>query len=170
MSVLCLRNSQKSRKINLRLLRRIALFTLKEVFHESRFELGIRLVGADEMAKVNETFLQHSGSTDVVTFDYAEEKTTANASSAMKPAPSTMHGEIFVSIDDAVAQAIQFRTTWQSELARYVVHGILHLRGFDDLNPVARRKMKREENRVLKILELQFPLAQLRRKPGAKNG
>ena len=170
MSVLCLRNSQKSLSIDLRLLRRITLFTLKEVFQEARFELGIRLVGADEMAKVNETFLQHSGSTDVVTFDYAAEKAPANASGAMKPVPSTMHGEIFISIDDAVEQAKQFQTTWQSELARYVIHGILHLRGFDDLNPVARRKMKREENRVLKILQLQFPLAQLRRKPGAKNG
>jgi ssRNA-specific RNase YbeY (16S rRNA maturation enzyme) len=38
------------------------------------------------------------------------------------------------------------------ELARYLVHGILHLRGYDDRRPAARREMKKEENRVLKAL------------------
>ena len=72
-----------------------------------------------------------------------------------------MHGDIFVCLDDAVAQARQFRTTWQSELVRYVIHGLLHLRGYDDRHPAARRKMKREENRRLREITRRFPLAQI---------
>ena len=180
MSLLCLRNPQRARRIDLRLLRQIVLFILKEVFQEPRFELGIRLVSADEMAKINETFLQHVGSTDVVTFDYSQNAADTLAAEKFQAhsevGPPTegrqhvLHGEIFISIDDAVAQAKQFRAIWQSELARYVVHGLLHLRGFDDLNPAARRKMKREENRVLNLLSHRFPLNKLQRQPKSKNG
>ena len=171
MSLLCLRNPQRARRIDLRLLRKIVLFTLRDVFQEPHFELGIRLVAADEMAKINETFLQHAGSTDVVTFDYtAENSIPTTGTDAGTSIPPSLHGEIFISIDDAVTQAKQFGTTWQTELARYAVHGLLHLRGFDDLNATARRKMKREESRVLKILADRFRLAQLQRKPKIKNG
>lgn len=150
MTLLSLRNRQRTRRVDLRLLRKVAIFCLKEIFEVREFELGIHLVAAEEMAGVNQTFLQHSGSTDVITFDHAETK-------------NVIHGEIFISIDDAVSQAKEFGTTWQLELVRYVVHGILHLRGFDDLNPVARKKMKREENRVVEELTRRFPLSKLQR-------
>jgi rRNA maturation RNase YbeY len=55
-------------------------------------------------------------------------------------------------VDEAVASAPRFRATWQKELARYVVHGILHLRGYEDGRSAARRTMKKEENRLLKAL------------------
>jgi probable rRNA maturation factor len=105
------------------------------------------------MAEFNERFLRHTGSTDVITFDYADDLTRL------------LHGEIFISIDDAKAQAREFRTSWQSELARYVIHGVLHLRGFDDIRPADRRKMKREENRLLKEIARLFPLSKLRTQP-----
>jgi len=149
MTILSFRNRQRTRRIDLRLLRKITVACLKEIFAQTHFELGIHLVSAPEMAEVNENFLQHSGSTDVITFDYT--------------GTETLHGEIFISIDDAVSQAKEFKTTWQSELVRYVVHGILHLRGFDDLNPVARKKMKREENHVVEELTRRFPLSKLQR-------
>jgi rRNA maturation RNase YbeY len=57
-----------------------------------------------------------------------------------------MHGELFICVDEAVLQAKKFKTSWQSEIVRYLVHGVLHLLGHDDFKP-ARRKMKREENR-----------------------
>jgi rRNA maturation RNase YbeY len=72
-------------------------------------------------------------------------------------------GEIFISIDDAVSQARQFRSTWESELVRYLVHGTLHLRGYDDLQPALRRTMKREENRLLKELSRRFNLGRLKK-------
>ncbi|MEO6035503.1 MAG: rRNA maturation RNase YbeY [Verrucomicrobiota bacterium] len=174
MSVLCLRNAQQARRVDLRFLRKLIVFTLQEMFQETRFELGVRLVGSDEMARINETFLHHAGSTDVVTFDYSDDSSLRfshpSEQNCLKPALPFLHGEIFISIDDAVAQAKEFNSTWQSELARYVIHGILHLRGFDDLNPAELRKMKREENRVLELLSARFPLAKLQRQPKSKNG
>jgi rRNA maturation RNase YbeY len=64
-------------------------------------------------------------------------------------------------VDVAVLQARKFGTSWQSEVVRYLVHGVLHLTGFDDSSAGARRKMKREENRRLDELSRRFTLAQL---------
>jgi probable rRNA maturation factor len=118
-------------------------------------ELGIQLVGARKMAQLNWRFLRHAGSTDVITFDHGA------ANSALWSAPGRLHGELFICVDEAVAQAAAFRTTWQSEVVRYLVHGVLHLLGHDDLRPEWRRRMKRAENRLLRRLEQRFSLAQL---------
>jgi len=72
-----------------------------------------------------------------------------------------LHGEVFVCLDEAVTQARRFRVTWQSELVRYVVHGVLHLLGYDDLNPRARRRMKAAENRLMRRLARQFAIPDL---------
>ena len=129
------------------MLRRITLSILKTLCPERSFELGIYLVEADKISQLNQTFLSHAGPTDVITFDYAT-----------GPGEDVLHGEIFICVDEAICQARRFRTTWPTELVRYVVHGILHLVGHTDLHRTARRKMKREEDRVLRLLASQFPL------------
>ena len=148
---LSLLNRQRVRRVDTRLLRQITSHLLDTELGVESFELAIHLVGAREMAKVNWDFLQHEGSTDVITFDHSESQDGA----------ADLHGELFICIDDAVKQAREFRTTWQSELARYVVHGVLHLRGYDDLAPAPRRRMKREENRLVRKLALHFGLSAL---------
>jgi probable rRNA maturation factor len=145
---LIIRNRQRAVRLDTRLLRNITKTLLEDFFKVENFDLAIYIVGAPEMARLNEKYLQHEGSTDVITFDYADSK-------------AFLHGEIFICIDDAVAQARQFRTSWPSELTRYVIHGILHLRGFDDTRPTARHKMKREENSRLKEVGRRFPLSKL---------
>jgi len=143
---------QRKKKINTPLLTQIAGAVLAEM-KITEAELGINLVGAREMALVNETFLKHTGSTDVITFDHLE----AIAGSRKRE----LHGELFICVDDAIAQAKHFKTSWQSEIVRYLVHGVLHLLGHDDLRPPARRKMKRAENRRLRSLAGKFSLAQI---------
>jgi probable rRNA maturation factor len=144
-------NRQKTRTISVPVLRRVTIRLLEQVAPD-RYELGIHIVGATEMARINEQFLQHEGSTDVITFDYREgEKSRA------------VLGEIFICVDDAIKQSKEFRTTWQSEIARYVVHGVLHLLGHDDLKPDLRRAMKREENRLVNSLSREFDLGKLQR-------
>jgi probable rRNA maturation factor len=160
---LVLRNRQRVRPVNLGFLRLIITELLQEGFQTESFDLGIYLVSSPEMTRLNETFLKHCGPTDVITFDYSEIPGDESRSRA------TLHGEIFICVDEAVKQARQFRATWQSELARYVVHGLLHLQGHDDLRPASRRKMKLTENRLLRRLARQFKLASIsirdRRKP-----
>jgi probable rRNA maturation factor len=114
---------------------------LRDLLRIETFELGLYLVGAEEMTWLNETFLRHAGTTDVITFDYG----------APGPADGAF-GEIFVCLDEAVRQARRFRTTWRRELTRYVVHGVLHLRGYNDHRANDRRAMKRVEDRLLRTL------------------
>ncbi len=146
---------QRTRAVDSRLLRRVVGTFLTEMAQISAADLAIHLVASPEITKLNETFLHHAGSTDVITFDYSE---------PLGRNSTDLHGEIFVCVDAAIAQARQFRTTWQSELVRYVVHGILHLLGFDDFSTAARRKMKRAEDRWLRALSCRFHLTKLAKK------
>ena len=150
---LVFKNRQRVRRVDTALLRRITRWLLEESPGVRDFQLCIHLVGAVEMARVNEMFLQHAGSTDIITFDHSE-----------AGPPDSLHGELFICLDDAVKQAKEFKTSWQSELTRYVIHGLLHLRGFDDRKPAARRAMKKEENRMLRETSREFSLARLARK------
>jgi probable rRNA maturation factor len=142
-------NRQRTKKINKRLLRQITGEVLAEL-KISHAKLGINLVAAPEMTLVNEAFLKHTGSTDVITFDYA-----------VPEKRKCLHGEFFVCVDDAITQAKSFKTSWQSEIVRYIVHGALHLLGHDDHRVAARRRMKQEENRLLRRLSKKFSLAQI---------
>ena len=149
-----LRNSQRTQSLNARLLEKAAGFLLDDLLRLESYDLTIHLINAKKMTELNETILRHVGSTDVITFDYSIDG----------PMPM-LAGEIIVCVDEALSQAREFRTTWQSELVRYLVHGVLHLQGFDDLRPGARLKMKREENRRLAELSRHFDLSKLARKP-----
>ena len=154
MNVLLLRNRHKECPVHLPLLRKISGQLVAGIFPGLAFELAIHLVDDDEMAALNESFLQHDGPTDVITFDHAD----------VGASPGVL-GEIFICLPVAVRQARQFRTSWQSELVRYVVHGLLHLAGYDDLDSADRRKMKRQENRLMTQMEKKFSIARLKRSP-----
>ncbi len=153
---LVIANRQRMKKINTLLLKQIVGTLLAEL-KIAEAELGIQLVGAKAMAKMNWDFLRHEGSTDVITFDHL------NAESRIQNPGLKLHGELFVCVDEAILQAKDFKTSWQSEIVRYIVHGILHLLGHDDLKPHWRRKMKREENRLVRRLAQRFTLAELSR-------
>ncbi len=165
--VLSLSNRQRAHRMNLRLLRRIVSALLRETWPHGNFDLAIHVVAQAEMTHLNETYLRHKGSTDVITFDYAERagQTSVLSSSCTRFRPSRakrgadptpLHAEIFVCLDEAVSQARRFRVTWQSELVRYVVHGVLHLLGYDDAARRARRKMKAAEDTLVRQLARQF--------------
>jgi probable rRNA maturation factor len=143
-------NRQKIRAVDGRLLRQIGRCLLNELLAWSDYEIAIYLIGSRAMARLHQTFLHRAGSTDVITFDYREQA-------------GLWRGEIFISVADAAAQAKQFRGTWQEEVARYMIHGILHLAGYDDTRPGRRRVMKQRENKLLKDLSCRFVLRTLER-------
>ncbi len=157
---LTIQNHQKVRAVNTRLLRQMVRLLVEDLLSLPEADLGVFIVAAPEMTHLNETFLRHAGSTDVITFDYAEE--------GGGHAPRSLHGELFVCVDEALIQARRFRTTWQMELVRYIVHGVLHLHGFDDQAIRDRRRMKREENRLLHLLAYRFPLSRVAHTPRFK--
>lgn len=148
MKVLHLWNRQRTRRVNRRRLRQLLSTALRDQFHCQDYELGVHLVGVREMSRMNQTFLNHPGPTDVITFDYRTSSTE-------------LCGEIFVCLEVACAQSGRFRVTWESELLRYIVHGVLHLQGYDDKKAGDRRIMKRRENQILRRLAALFLLREL---------
>lgn len=98
--------------------------------------LSIVLVSDTAMAQFNARYHATPGTTDILTFDYGDGE-----------------GELIISVPRAVAQARQFGSTPSRELALYVVHGILHLRGLNDQTPGQRRKMRAAERRQLTGLD-----------------
>jgi probable rRNA maturation factor len=147
-------NRQRTKPINRRLLRKITQTALGELGVKD-WNLTFYLVGARKMAEINEGHMHHDGPTDVITFDYCD--------ATPRKVGRVLLGEIFICVDVAVTQAREFHTTWQSEVVRYVVHALLHLCGYDDLKPAARREMKRRENSLVRKLERQFQFAQVSR-------
>jgi probable rRNA maturation factor len=143
---------QRSLVLQRTLWRRVARGLLEDLLDRRDYELGVHFIGAAEMTGLNETFLDHQGSTDVLTFNHQEDARSER-----------MCGEIFISVDDALVHARRFRVRWPCEVTRYLVHGVLHLEGFDDTDPVSRRAMKRRENKLLKELSLRFDLGKLGR-------
>ncbi|MBU6402222.1 MAG: rRNA maturation RNase YbeY [Verrucomicrobia bacterium] len=159
MIVLHLRNRRGARPIDVRLLRRIVQTLLREAGVTQAVDLGIYLVGIPEITRLNEVHLHHAGPTDVITFDHAE--------GGRWPG---LHGEVFVCVEEAVRQARRYRTSWQAETVRYVVHGLLHLLGYDDQQTTQRRRMRRAENRFVRTLAHQFAFSELGRRRSPVRG
>jgi probable rRNA maturation factor len=133
-------NRQRRWAVDVPRVRRLAERLLGEALGLDAWEIGIHLISARAMSRLNQRWLQHEGSTDIITFDLREN------------AAGPIHGELFISLDDADRQGREFQTSASLELARYIAHGALHLLGFDDLDPEARRVMKREEDRLTRRL------------------
>jgi probable rRNA maturation factor len=148
MSLLLVRNRQRARAVRVPELRRLLTSLLRDHLRLPSWELAVHLVDDAEMTRLNEHFLRHAGTTDVISFNHA---TASVPGPETEPRPA-LYGELFVCVPEAVRQARRYRTPWLRELARYLVHGTLHLLGYDDASPVARRRMKREEDRLLRAL------------------
>jgi rRNA maturation RNase YbeY len=150
-NILVVRNRQRATPVNTKLVRKIVYALLAEELLHDEFEIGVSIIGEAAMTRMNEGYLRHKGSTDVITFDYTDASR-----------PNCLVGEIFVCLDEAFAQAPRFGVTWQNELVRYVIHGILHLSGYDDKTAARRRIMKCEENRLIRRLAKRFEFKQIK--------
>ncbi len=149
---LSVRNFQP-RPLKARHFRTLTLRLLRQLLEVQDFELGICFLGVEAMTRMNETFLKHAGATDVITFDYIErEPAGPKLTRKQRTSTTTLHGEIFICVEEARAQSRRFKTTLDAELVRYIVHGVLHLQGFDDHTARERRRMKAEENRLVREL------------------
>ncbi|MDD2707754.1 MAG: rRNA maturation RNase YbeY [Verrucomicrobiae bacterium] len=98
-------------------------------------ELTAVFVDDAAIAELNWRHLRHRGATDIITFDYGDGR-----------------ADLFISLDTARRQAAEYRQSFERELTLYLVHGMLHLSGFDDRTPEQRRRMRREESWFLKRL------------------
>ncbi len=93
------------------------------------------------LRKMNKQYLQHDYNTDIITFDNSEET-------------KTISGDIFISIDRVRVNAKEFKTTFDDELHRVMVHGVLHLLGYDDKTEKLKKEMRKMEDAHMNKLRI----------------
>ncbi len=108
---------------------------LREDLEFSVESLFINFITSKEIHNLNIEFLNHDRSTDIITFNYSGSH-------------FELDGEIFISIDDAKIFARKYNVSLSNEFTRLIIHGILHLKGYDDIKKNDRVKMKRIENNL----------------------
>ena len=107
------------------------------------------------IARVNEDFLGHHGPTDVISFDYRAEDDPGFSAGTDARDAFPDDGDADPSVELVVCPAVAFEQAakrglpYAEEVALYVAHGLLHAAGYDDLNPKAKRVMRRAEKRVM---------------------
>lgn len=92
----------------------------------------------DKIIEVNRQYLQHDYFTDIITFDYSRGR--------------LIRGDMFISLETVESNALLVGSTYESELKRVIIHGILHLCGINDKGPGEREIMELNENQALAIL------------------
>ena len=98
-------------------------------------ELSFIFCSDDYLLDINRRFLNHDYYTDVITFDYSEN--------------NRIGGDIFISIDTVRVNAEEYRQTFESELFRVMVHGVLHLCEYGDHSDEEKRLMREKEDYYL---------------------
>jgi len=112
------------------------------VRREGRRHADIRLIFTTDarMKTLNTRWLGHRSTTDVLSFPFDE-----------RPA-EVLEGEIYVNLDQARRQAARERVSDRNEISRLVIHGVLHLIGYDDTTPAKKKTMAGKEDEYLRIL------------------
>lgn len=100
-------------------------------------EVGYMFVNDDKILEVNREYLGHDYYTDVITFDYDED--------------DVVSGDVVISLDTVASNAHLFNKTYEEELYRVIIHGILHLCGINDKGPGEREQMEVAENKALAL-------------------
>ena len=100
-------------------------------------EVGYMFVDDKKILEVNNEYLGHDYYTDVITFDYDED--------------DTVNGDIVISLDTVRTNAELFGKTYEEELHRVIIHGILHLCGINYKGPGEREQMEAAENKALAL-------------------
>lgn len=100
-------------------------------------EIAYIFVDDEKILEVNRQYLGHDYYTDIITFDYCE--------------GDVISGDLFISLDTVRTNAEQVGTTYEEELHRVIIHGILHLCGINDKGPGEREIMEAAEDKALAL-------------------
>ena len=100
-------------------------------------EIAYIFVDDEKILEVNRQYLGHDYYTDIITFDYCE--------------GDVISGDLFISLDTVRTNAEQVGATYEEELHRVIIHGILHLCGINDKGPGEREIMEAAEDKALAL-------------------
>jgi len=122
-------------------LKNIVLMILNELKLNVQ-SLSFIFIPDDELAEMHNRYLNDPSKTDVITFNLGDEN---------------IEGEIYISTERAFEQAAEFKTTFDNEILRLMIHGLLHLADFNDLDEVDYKKMKEAEDSLLSLAIANIP-------------
>lgn len=106
-----------------------------ETYGKKTGDISYIFCSDEKILEVNRQYLQHDYYTDIITFDYCE--------------GDRLSGDLFISLDTIRTNAEQFGASYEDELHRVIIHGILHLCGINDKGPGEREVMEAAENQAL---------------------
>ena len=103
-------------------------------------QINIIFCSDNYILDINQQYLQHDYFTDIITFDYCE--------------GDVLSGDLFISVDTVRENAIEYGTEFEDELNRVIVHGVLHLIGYDDHCDEDIAQMRKKEDYYLSLRDL----------------
>ena len=133
-------NRQKKFKIYPKTIEFLCVNVLASESQPDDCELDLSIVDDEEIKQLNEEYLNHEGPTDVISFSQRE-----NICEYDDPETSQL-GDVVVSADRAFEQAKSFDTNFNDEFGLYIIHGILHLLGYDDIEEKNKIIMEKQQN------------------------
>jgi len=122
----------KNRRLNNAWLKLVAESEIKKLG-----QINIIFCSDNYILDINQKYLQHDYFTDIITFDYCE--------------GNVMSGDLFISVDTVRENADFYKTDFEEELNRVMVHGLLHLIGYDDHSEEDQKTMRSKENYYLEV-------------------
>jgi len=120
---------------------RKAVGVIKEVIAKEQKisgDLSFIITDDESLRKINVEFLEHDYYTDVITFNYND--------------GNVINGEVYISLDRVTENALNYNVSLNTELLRILIHGVLHLVGYDDSDEESRSEMRRLEDYWLESL------------------
>lgn len=116
---------------------------IKKIFYDLskylKFDINrieVSFVNDEIIKRINKKYLNHDFATDIITFDYSEN--------------GSIDCELIISYKTAFDNSNKFNVDFNSEIVRLLIHGILHVTGYDDKNSRDKIKMKKKENALVK--------------------
>ena len=122
---------------------------LKQVAQENGHVLGeLNYIFCSDpyLLAINQQFLDHDYFTDIITFDNSDDFFQETGRKGVS-------ADIYISVDTVKANGAAYGEGFERELHRVIVHGLLHLVGYDDVSEWKQRRMRAAENRALKLLD-----------------
>lgn len=113
---------------------------IKNVINSRDFKVGnLNIIFSSDtyLLKINQDYLNHNHFTDVITFDYSDK--------------GIISGDIFISIDKVLDNSSKFGDSFMTELNRVIIHGVLHLLGYNDKDETEKGIMRKMEDDVLHL-------------------
>lgn len=104
-------------------------------------DLNYVFLSDEELLDINRKYLEHDFYTDIITFDYTVD--------------GILNGDIFISIDRVRENAVTYEVSFEEELRRVMIHGVLHLAGYKDSSKEDKEEMRRKENEKLRMFHVE---------------